>query len=242
MDEREQDRTARWRSRAGGYLWPVLAVVLLATAFQVLPHLDVGSVRAGDDRAAALPQERDEDGEPRRPTRELVLQLRDELYAAAVDNPDYPIDPARLEAVATAPREYTPLGRIGIPGLGLDVEFAAGVHPSVLERGPGHWPGTVRPGQPGNAVLSGHRTTHTHPFKELDALRRGDAIVVDNTGGGAPVAFRVTETVIVPEAATGLVLREPTDPAVGQLTLFACHPEGDRTHRIVVRAHVEEGV
>ena len=170
------------------------------------------------------------------PTFELVQRLREEFAAQAAANDDFPFDPALASLVETSPQEYTPLGRIAVPAVGLDVVYAAGVHPSVLERGPGHWPGTAAPGQPGNAVLSGHRTTFTHPFGDLDRLAAGAEVVVTALDGSS-VTYRVTETLIVPEAEyRDVVLAAPADPAARRLTLFACHPKGDRTHRIVVRA------
>lgn len=167
---------------------------------------------------------------------DVVLQLQAELAASAASNPDYPVDPAEAALVATAPTAYTPLGRITSEPIGLDAGYAAGVHPSVLARGPGLWPGTATPGQPGNAVLSGHRTTHTRPFADLERLAPGDPVTVTGNDG-RPVTFRVTETAVVPEAEyLQFVLAPPADPAIRRLTLFACHPEGHRTHRIVVRA------
>ena len=46
--------------------------------------------------------------------------------------------------------------------------------------GPGHLDGTPRPGEPGNAVVSGHRDTH---FAFLRRLREGDAILVERPDG-----------------------------------------------------------
>ncbi|HVL84274.1 MAG TPA: class E sortase [Pseudonocardia sp.] len=176
------------------------------------------------------------------PTWDQVQAIRDDLAAAAAAaDAEYPIDPEVLAAIPTAPGEYTPLGRIRIDAVGLDAEYAAGVHPPVLERGPGHWPGTAIPGEQGNAVVSGHRTTYSRPFHDLDLLEERDAITVQ-TDGRPPVTFRVTETAVVTEAEYAeFVLQAPADPTVRQLTLFACEPKGDRTHRIVVRALVTEG-
>lgn len=232
---REQpDGARRWPHRTG---WQVVAVVLLAAAILVVPRL---GLPLPGDTAGRTPSPAESVSEARQPPNlDTVLRLRDEL-AAASDDADYPISPADLAAVPTAPGEYTPLGRISIPGAGVETAFAAGIHPSVLERGPGHWPGTAMPGQPGNAVLSGHRTTYTKPFADLDALVAGDPVSVQMDGGNAPVVFRVFDTSIVPEAEyREFVLRPPPDPAAREITLFACHPEGDRTHRIVVRARAE---
>jgi len=213
----------------------VLTVAVITAALLVVPLLTAGA--AGPAGVA----DRHVGRADQPPSFDEVLRLRDELAAVAADNPDYPIDETLLSSVPTAPKEYTPLGRITIADIGLDVVFAAGVHPPVLERGPGHWPGTAAPGQSGNAVISGHRTTYTHPFRDLDELAPGDTITVELNGATAPVRYRVSDTTIVLEAEyADFVLRQPADQAVRQLTLFACHPTGDRTHRIVVRAQTDE--
>jgi sortase A len=54
-----------------------------------------------------------------------------------------------------------------------------GVSTSDLKKGPGHIPGTALPGELGNVVLSGHRTTYGAPFERFDELRPGDAVVVE---------------------------------------------------------------
>ena len=216
------ESTVRWAG-AGGLVAALVAATLV-----------VPSLLSGPTESPGAPLAIEGSREP--PSFELVQQLREEFAAAAAANDDFPFDPALASLVATSPQEYTPLGRIAVPDLGLDVTYAAGVHPSVLEQGPGHWPGTAAPGQSGGAVLSGHRTTYTRPFSQLDQLTAGAAVVV-TAAGGTPVTYRVTETLIVPEAEyRDVVLTGPADPEVRQLTLFACHPEGDRTHRIVVRA------
>lgn len=215
--------------------WAVVACLagLVVAGFTLVPQLTA-------DRQAeqAAPVGRAGQQVEESPSFDVVLRLRDELAASAVDNP---IDSARAALVATSPQEYTPLGRITSPTIGLDAVYAAGVHPSVRARGPGLWPGTAAPGQPGNAVISGHRTTHTRPFGDLDLLAPGDPVIV-TAAGDRSVTYRVTEPAIVPETEyTDFVLQRPEDPSARQLTLFACHPKGDRTHRIVVRAVADAG-
>ncbi len=211
--------------------WAAGATLLVAVVgFLIVPGLLPTPQPANPTLTGTGPEER--------PTWDQVLALRDELaVSAASADAEYPVDAATLASIPSAPGEYTPLGRIRIASIGLDAEYAAGVQPSVLERGPGHWPGTAMPGQVGNAVVSGHRTTYTSPFGDLDLLAPGDAIAVGDTD------FRVTGTTVVPESEYAeFVLREPADPAARQLTLFACAPKGDRTHRIVVQALATEGV
>ncbi len=136
---------------------------------------------------------------------------------------------------ATPDAVNVPVGRLVIPAIGLDTAFRLGVHDAIVQLGPGLWPGTPLPGAPGNAVFAGHRTTHTHPFGDLDLLEEGDAIVTRVPGLGR-TSFRVFRIAIVPEAGyEDFVLRQPAGARAGVITLFACTPKGQRTHRIVVQ-------
>lgn len=168
------------------------------------------------------------------PTEASVKALT-QAVAGTAGSYDLPV-PAEVAAVRTTPGAYELVGRIKIPSVGLNVSYGEGVYAKALEKGPGHWPGTPLPGEAGNSVLSGHRNTHTQPFKELDKLQHGDKIQV-SVGKGDSVTFRVDSTTIVPEAKfKDFVLRQPSDPKTRQITLFACHPEGNPIFRIVVRA------
>ncbi|MGI9588199.1 MAG: sortase domain-containing protein, partial [Dietzia maris] len=48
-----------------------------------------------------------------------------------------------------------------------------------LRTGPGHYPGTQLPGEPGNAALAGHRNGSGAVFEHLDRLDSCDAIVIE---------------------------------------------------------------
>lgn len=149
---------------------------------------------------------------------------------------DLPVSPADLSAVKTEPGHYAKLGRLRVPAIDLDVSYGEGVFAKTLEKGPGHWPGTPMPGHRGNAVLSGHRNTHTQPFKYLNRLKPGE-VIISTYGKEHPVRYRVQKTTIVPEAKfKNFVVRQPDSDSERQITLFACHPEGNPIYRIVVRA------
>ena len=131
---------------------------------------------------------------------------------------------------------YVPIGVLRIPAIGLKTGFYNGVYDAILERGPGLWPGTPAPGRAGNAVLSGHRTTYTHPFGDLDLLEPGDVIRAQLRRKHT-VVYRVFKTSIIPESQyVDLVLKQPQGMRMRTITMFACHPKGYRTHRIVVQA------
>ncbi len=123
------------------------------------------------------------------------------------------------------------VGRIQVPAIGIDETIREGVDIAVINRGPAHWAGTAMPGQRGNMVLAGHRTTYSQPFHDLDRLQEGDDIWVTGVDG-VRAHYQVAHTMIV--EPTAVWIADPTPAPI--LTLFACHPKGSLAQRIVVRA------
>jgi LPXTG-site transpeptidase (sortase) family protein len=134
----------------------------------------------------------------------------------------------------------SPLGRVVIPAINLDTPFFNGVTYDVLANGPGHWPGTPMIGEAGNAVLSGHRTTYTHPFGDLNLLHRRDAVVFE-FGPHTKYTYRVFKVrLIAEERYADYVLRQPRDPRARTVTMYACAPKGYHTYRIVAQARASD--
>jgi sortase A len=137
--------------------------------------------------------------------------------------------PERVPAEPYADVPVVPIGEIEIPKIGLDTQVYEGVWRTVIDVGPGHWPGTAEPGAWGNTVFGGHRSTYTEPFRHIDQLVPGDQIVVRTAT--AVYTYQVTGSEIVDDSAMNIV-----DQAPGyNLTLFACHPVGSAEQRYVVR-------
>jgi len=65
------------------------------------------------------------------------------------------------------------------------VAVVEGTDSEALEKGPGHLRTSPMPGQPGNAVVAGRRTTYGAPFRRLDRMMRGDKIKVTTRQGRA---------------------------------------------------------
>ena len=122
------------------------------------------------------------------------------------------------------------LGSISIPKVGMNQNLYEGVWLTVLDKGPGHWPGSSMPGEYGNMVVGGHRVTHSKPFIQLEVLVPGDEIIVTTDRGS--FTYKHRETKIVSPEEVWIV--EQTEGY--QLTLFACHPKGSAEQRIVVFA------
>ena len=91
-----------------------------------------------------------------------------------------PALPVPLDAPAdNEPEPQTFHGRLQIPAIEVDSPFLEGIRINTLDYGPGHWPGTAMPGELGNVVVAGHRTSHNADFRRLDELKPGDQVIFD---------------------------------------------------------------
>ena len=111
-----------------------------------------------------------------------------------------------------------------------------GADQEILEKGPGHVPGTELPGrstQLRNCVITGHRDSH---FRHLGWLRPGSA--VDLQAAHVNRRYRVvSREIVTPDAVRVL---QPT--ATARLTLITCYPfnyVGPAPKRLVVVAEPE---
>ena len=127
-----------------------------------------------------------------------------------------------------APSPIVQLGVLEIPKIQEVTPIFEGITLTVIDHGPGHWPGSAMPGQPGNTVFPGHRVTHSHPFLNLDLLSPGDQIVFHMPH--EDYVYRVTGTQIVDPTDLQVVNQTSTRT----VTLIACHPKHSAAQRIVV--------
>ena len=129
------------------------------------------------------------------------------------------------------------LGQIDIPKLNVSADLFEGIALSTLDNGPGHWPGTAMPGQAGNVVVAGHRTSHSKPFRNIDKLEAGDLVTF--TVDGAVYNYVVTGHEIVDPTAIRSSTRHPMRrPRCSPATRRARCPSATWcTSRSRVRAH-----
>jgi sortase A len=140
-------------------------------------------------------------------------------------------DALPVPAKPPAPHAQEPIvqmGTIEIPKIGISATMFEGVSLTVLDHGPGHWPGSAQPGHVGNVVIAGHRTSHSRPFRNIDQLVPGDQVIFVNAEGR--FVYAVTSTEVVDPTA----LRILDQTTARTATLFACHPPGSTRQRIVV--------
>lgn len=92
----------------------------------------------------------------------------------------------------------------------------AGASGRTLAFGPGHLEASVRPGEPGNSVLIGHRDTH---FRFLERVEPGDLLTIDRDDG-LRYSFAVTSVDVVDVRRATITL----DTEAPHLTLVTCYP------------------
>ncbi len=109
-----------------------------------------------------------------------------------------------------------PVARLTVPARGVDLFVLAGASGRTLAFGPGHVTGTALPGEPGNAVVSGHRDTH---FAFLRELKPGDTIVIERRDGQRR-SYTVSALRVV-DHRVGELMGETRD---ARLTLVTCYP------------------
>ena len=154
-----------------------------------------------------------------------------------------PIDPAiPTTTVAAVLPEAKPIpaaeegvARLIIPRMDLNRIVVEGATADALTKGPGHFPETPLPGQLGNAAIAGHRTTHLHPFFDIDKLQPGDEITVITLNGR--YVYHVTGTEIVGPQDYAAVI-PTTDVTKATLTLVSCTPRYSAANRIVVHSEL----
>jgi len=101
-----------------------------------------------------------------------------------------------------------------VPALGYSAVVRQGVGLNVLDAGPGHYPGTPWPGQPGNVGVAGHNTF----WLAFSRLKPGQRVEIQTQHG-----FHVYEI-------TGSTIVSPSDRTVlaatgdNRLTLTTCYP------------------
>ena len=173
----------------------------------------------------------------------VAPDVTDPQSPSVPSEPTEPSEPAESEEPRTLLVEETPeqgeaFAIIRIPSIERLADgwtVAQGVSRADLKNGVGHMPSTPLPGQPGNAVLPGHRTTYGAPFHELDELEVGDIIEVE-TAIGLNV-YEVRESIIVRPTEIWV-----TNPRPGSwITLSTCNPKFSSRERLIIFAELVAG-
>ena len=123
--------------------------------------------------------------------------------------------------------------RLVIPKIKVDMPIFAGDSANLLLKGGWLFPGTARPGQPGNAVIFGHRFRYlppiTNTFYSLDKVVVGDTFIVSWQGN--VYTYKIKEIKVI----------DPTDFSIlhqslskNEMTLITCTPLWTTKQRLAV--------
>lgn len=170
-----------------------------------------------------------------RSQKKLKAALGKEIPALATTTTTAPPGPGPTTSTTFPPGPPPPpsgsaLAIIRIPKISVEKAIVQGVGLEDLKKGPGHYPDTPQPGQPGNSAIAGHRTTYGAPFFRLNELSPGDPIYVTTAQGAFEYDVRDSRVVSPNEVS---VLRPSTD---NLLTLTTCNPRFSASQRLIVVA------
>ena len=168
----------------------------------------------------------------------LLVNPSTRLPREDIENADLVYTPGSDEILPLLyPGSGEAVARIVIRAIKMDQIVVEGTDVDALRKGPGHYPWTPMPGQPGNASIAGHRTTYGAPFANIGNLRPGDRITVQTAQGEF-----VYEVLAQDSPTKGYLIVSPDrvdllrDNGNNLLTLTSCHPRFSNRQRIVVQA------
>lgn len=168
-----------------------------------------------------------------------VAQLPTEIKETYTEwnelDPKEPIE--SLSTIETATATHSPgdsIGTLDIPRIDSQYPVFWGSGEDTLKKGVGMYDSewTVKPGQNGHVVLSGHRDT---VFKELGALEQGDHLYVNYEG--LSYEYQIRKIWITDEDDRTVIVRKQNPT----LTLTTCYPFdylGSAPQRYIIQAEL----
>lgn len=128
------------------------------------------------------------------------------------------------------------LTRVIIPSIGVNVVVVQGTSTTDLEAGAGHYPWTPMPCSKGDVAIAGHRTTYGKPFNRLNLLHPGSRIILSTPIGSCAYSVARQPFRVLPNDTAAVA----NTPGAYTLTLTSCAPRGSASHRIVVKAVLDQ--
>ncbi|WP_242851399.1 class D sortase [Clostridium sp. DMHC 10] len=135
---------------------------------------------------------------------------------------------------STSNEDIEGVGILTISKINLKVVIGEGADLKTLKYAVGHFKGTALPGQKGNFCVAGHRSyVFGEYFNRLDELKIGDEIIVKTLNG--EFKYKVYKTQVVLPSQVEVL--NPSNDAT--MTLITCTPIRVATHRLIVKARLE---
>lgn len=123
--------------------------------------------------------------------------------------------PGGLELYEERPETGDLMGQLYIPTIEATLPIYHGTDEDELEKGVGHYAGSVLPGEKDNSVLSGHRDTI---FRDLGEVGEGDLLIAKTEAGS--FTYKVRKVRIVDADDRTVIVPKPK----ATLTVTTCYP------------------
>ncbi|MDP9738489.1 UNVERIFIED_ORG: sortase A [Bacillus sp. B2I3] len=123
--------------------------------------------------------------------------------------------PDGLELYEERPGTGDLMGELYIPKIEATLPIYHGTDEDELEKGVGHYAGSVLPGEKDNSVLSGHRDTI---FRDLGEVGEGDLLIAKTEAGS--FTYKVRKVRIVDADDRTVIVPKPK----ATLTVTTCYP------------------
>ncbi|MGE7603324.1 class D sortase [Peribacillus sp. NPDC097675] len=123
--------------------------------------------------------------------------------------------PANDQLYDKRPETGDLMGELYIPKLEATLPIYHGTDEDELEKGVGHYAGSVLPGEKDNSVLSGHRDT---VFRKLGDVGEGDLLITKTVAG--TFTYKVRKVRIVDADDRTVIVPKPK----ATLTVTTCYP------------------
>ncbi|MCP1492561.1 sortase A [Peribacillus frigoritolerans] len=123
--------------------------------------------------------------------------------------------PDGLELYEERPETGDLMGELYIPKIEATLPIYHGTDEDELEKGVGHYAGSVLPGEKDNSVLSGHRDTI---FRDLGEVGEGDLLIAKTEAG--TFTYKVRKVRIVDADDRTVIVPKPK----ATLTVTTCYP------------------
>lgn len=120
-----------------------------------------------------------------------------------------------LELYEERPETGDLMGELYIPKIEATLPIYHGTDEDELEKGVGHYAGSVLPGEKDNSVLSGHRDTI---FRDLGEVGEGDLLIAKTEAG--TFTYKVRKVRIVDADDRTVIVPKPR----ATLTVTTCYP------------------
>ncbi len=152
-------------------------------------------------------------------THALSSQVNETVQKPPSDKPTNEKTPrnktTKKELYPVRPETGEEIGELYIPKLKTKLPIFHGTNEDELEKGVGHFAGSVLPGENDNSVLSGHRDT---VFRKLGQVGEGDLLIVRTSAG--KFTYKVNKVRIVDEDDRTVIVPKPR----ATLTVSTCYP------------------